>query len=310
MLDTFIDDFERYLRSGKNASVHTCRNYLHDIREFQHFLQERYGDSLHEAADIGSMMVRAYLADLSKKNRKSSQARKLSSLKTFFRYLVREGVLTGNPAEAIRTPKAGKHLPRHMTVDEVFALLDAVPAETTLEHRDKAVLELLYSSGIRVSELVNVNRGDIDFEGGFVRVLGKGRKERVVPVGGAALSAVDRYFSASADTVEKQYAAVHGGVVPAFLNNRGGRLTVRSVARIVDKYVLRCGLQHRMSPHALRHTFASHMLNAGADLRSIQEMLGHVSLSTTQKYTHITIDRLMEVYDRTHPRSRGSGGES
>ncbi len=304
MLEKHIRDFERYLRLEKNASGHTCRNYLTDLWEFDAFLREDHRGMVSHVDEINSLTIRAYLAFLSKKNKKRTQARKLSSLKTFFTYLVREQILADNPAQPVRTPKTEKHLPRHMSVDEVFAFLDSVPCETMLQARDKAILEVLYSSGIRVSELVGLSRGGIERAESVIRVLGKGGKERVVPVGDKALSSLEHYLEQSEPFCRKRYPDIPADRVPVFLNNRGGRLTARSVARIVDKYVLQCGLLHKMSPHAIRHSFATHMLNAGADLRAIQEMLGHESLSTTQKYTHLNVDRLMEVYDKTHPRSK------
>jgi integrase/recombinase XerC len=196
-----------------------------------------------------------------------------------------------------------------MSVDEVFALLDAVPDDTVLLARDRAMLEVLYSTGVRVSELVGLSRDGIDRERACLRVMGKGRRERIVPIGAKALCSLERYAAMSEHLCRKHYGDAPARLVPLFLNNRGGRLTARSVARVVDRHIVRCGLAHKMSPHALRHSFATHMLNAGADLRAIQELLGHASLSTTQKYTHLQIDALMDVYDRAHPRSRRGAGE-
>jgi integrase/recombinase XerC len=191
-----------------------------------------------------------------------------------------------------------------MSVDEVFALLDSVPQETAMQARDRAMLEMLYSTGIRVSELVQMNRGDINQRLGIVKVIGKGSKERIVPVGAKAARCAEEYIDKTETACRKYYAGRAPATIPLFLNNRGGRLTTRSVARMVDKHLLRAGFHQKMSPHAMRHSFATHMLNAGADLRAIQELLGHASLSTTQKYTHLNVDRLMQVYDRAHPRSK------
>lgn len=309
MLEPYIKNFERYLKVEKNASAHTCRNYLHDLWEFNEFLCEGGAAGIEQISDIGHFAIRAYLAFLSKKNRKSSQARKLSCLKSFFKFLVREGVLVSNPGQSVRTPRRENYLPRHMTVDEIFALLDCVPVETVLQMRDRALLEVMYSTGIRVSELVGLNRDELEFSSGILRVTGKGRKERLVPIGSKALQCLQQYVLKSDDLCRRSYSGQVIRHTPVFLNSRGGRLTTRSVARIVDKYILRCGLQHKMSPHAIRHSFATHMLNAGADLRAIQEFLGHISLSTTQKYTHLNVDKLMEVYDKAHPRSRKTGGD-
>jgi integrase/recombinase XerC len=309
MLEPYISGFAGYLRTEKNASAHTLRCYLSDLNEFAGFLGNHQRGAVRAVADISSLTIRAFVVFLSKKNRKRSQARKLACLKSFFTYLVREGVLSDNPARPVRSPRAEKHLPRHMAVDEMFALLDSVPDDTMLHARDRAVLEILYSTGVRVSELVGMNRDCIDYERGCLRVVGKGRKERIVPVGGKALHRLARYLGMSEPLRRRHYGDACVRRIPLVLNNRGGRLTARSVARIIDRQIIRCGLVHKMSPHAIRHSFATHMLNAGADLRAIQELLGHASLSTTQKYTHLHIDRLMEVYDRAHPRSRRQEGE-
>lgn len=304
MLEPYIRDFERYLRVEKNSSEHTCRSYLHDVMAFDRFLSDTRSDNISDVQDLGSSEIRAYLAVLAKRNRKSTQARKLSSLKTFFRFLFREKRVTADPAQDIASPKLEKYLPRHMTVDEAFAFLDSIPDKTLLEARDKAMIELFYSAGIRVSELVGLDVGSLDLKSGLVRVFGKGRRERIVPVGEKAVFSLEKYLDKSRTVRSRQYAGIPETARPVFLNHRGGRITARSVARIVDKYVLKCGLQKKLSPHAIRHSFATHMLNAGADLRAIQELLGHVSLSTTQKYTHVNIDQLMAVYDKAHPRSR------
>ena len=305
MLESYIQDFAQYLRVEKNSSVHTCRNYLRDVREFDGFLSEhRQLFTQRDIGRIGHLEIRAYLATIAKHNKKASQARKLSSLKAFFKFLVREGVLSHSPAQSVTAPKIEQYLPRHMTVDEAFILLDSIPVDTTLRARDRAMLEVLYSTGIRVSELVGLNDADLDLAAGIIKVLGKGAKERRVPIGAKALQYVELYLKKRPGLLEKQSPQNRGTGVPVFLNRFAGRISARSVARMLDKYVLTCGLRQRMSPHAIRHSFATHMLNAGADLRAIQELLGHASLSTTQKYTHLNIDRLMEIYDRAHPRSK------
>jgi integrase/recombinase XerC len=224
--------------------------------------------------------------------------RKLASIRSFYRFLVREGLLESNPLEGIATPKAEKRLPKFFSVDDIFRLMDAATGDKSAIARDKAILELLYSSGLRVSELESLNLNELDLSEGMVKVMGKGRKERMIPVGNKALEAVREYlkYRDSFGRVRDEKAL--------FLNCRGGRLTSRSVARIVDKYLRRAGVAGHGSPHTLRHSFATHLLDAGADLRGIQELLGHASLSTTQKYTHITTDKLMEVYDKAHPRAK------
>jgi len=309
MLKAHIKNFERYLRVEKNASDHTCRNYLLDLSEFDMFVSEKCQEELSGITAIDNMVIRAYLAFLSRKNKKTSQARKLSSIKSFFRFLVREGVVEQNPAQSVKTPRFEQYLPRHMSVDEMFGFLDSVPEQTVLQSRDRALLEIMYSTGIRVSELVGLNRNEIELQLGVLKVKGKGKKERIVPIGNKAVRCLENYLEKSKKNVEMSFAANNLQSVPLFLNNRAGRLTARSVGRILDKYILKCGLGQKMSPHALRHSFATHMLNAGADLRAIQELLGHSNLSTTQKYTHLNIDKLMEVYDKAHPRSKKSGGE-
>ncbi|MCX8043115.1 MAG: tyrosine recombinase XerC [Desulfobacterota bacterium] len=301
MLEQYIQEFSQYLVIERNASPHTCRNYLRDLREFAAFVHDSGVIQNASVTSLESFAIRAYLAHVAKKNKRSSQARKLSCLRSFFRFLVRRRIIEHNPARSIKMPRTERPLPRYLTVDQMFALLDSVPAETLEQCRDKAILEVLYSTGIRVSELVRMNRETTDPDAGMLRVTGKGRKERIVPLGTPARARLKEYLSRSSAQATRG-ADLLG--TPVFLNRFGGRLTERSIARIVDKYMLRCGMHHRISPHALRHSCATHMLNAGADIRTIQELLGHRSLSTTQKYTHLNIDHLMEVYDRAHPRCR------
>jgi integrase/recombinase XerC len=300
MLAQYINKFEQYLQVEKNASEHTCRNYLLDVREFDRFIARKAPSSVSGVEQISNLTIRGYMGQLAKNNKKSSQARKLSSLRTFFKFLIKEGVIIDNPASAVRTPKLDKYLPQHLTVDEAFALLDSVPASDPAHARDRAILEVLYSTGIRVSELVGLNRNDLELNLGIIKVRGKGRKERIVPIGKKAIAALSHYLQKS----EHLLPEGQRGNIPVFLNSRASRLTARSVGRLIDKYVRHCGLQRNISPHSIRHSFATHLLNAGADLRAIQELLGHVNLSTTQRYTHLNIDKLMEVYDRAHPRSR------
>jgi integrase/recombinase XerC len=300
MLELYIKQFEQYLQVEKNASEHTCRNYLLDLGEFDSFLTQRGPAYVSGVEQINNLTIRGFMGQLAKNNKKSSQARKLSTLRTFFKFLVRENFIGQNPASAVRTPKLDKYLPQHLTVDEAFALLDSVPASDPAHARDRAILEVLYSTGIRVSELVGLNRNDLELNLGIIKVRGKGRKERIVPIGKKAIAALNHYLQKSEHLLPESQR----GNIPVFLNSRAGRLTTRSVGRLIDKYVKHCGLQRNISPHSIRHSFATHLLNAGADLRAIQELLGHVNLSTTQRYTHLNIDKLMEVYDRAHPRSR------
>jgi integrase/recombinase XerC len=294
-----IQEFIRYLSAEKNASPHTCRNYSKDLEQFEKFLKT---SGLHlspegeiEMGKVDRWTLRKYLSSLHRKNKKSSIARKISTLRSFFKYLVREQRVTANPAKSVSTPKREKPLPSTLTVDEAFRLVESpIEAGKGQQARDRAILELLYSSGIRVSEMVGLNLNQLDMELGIVKVMGKRRKERIVPVGSKAIEAVNAY-------VEER--GVVNGEDPLFINSRGGRLTARSVGRLVKTYTTRSGIFRKISPHSLRHTFATHLLDSGADIREIQEMLGHASLSTTQRYTHLTMGKLMEVYDKAHPRS-------
>jgi integrase/recombinase XerC len=302
----FILQFIRYLSLEKNASPHTCRCYRKDLEGFEDFLKasgmyvSASGSVEIEKAD--RMAIRKYMSFLHRKNKKSSIARKISTLRSFFKYLTREQVIASNPAKAVSTPKVEKTLPTALTVDEAFRLMESprsIPEKSSEafkdnRSRDRAILELLYSSGLRVSELVGLNLDQLNSDLGIVRVMGKGRKERIVPVGVKALEALKVYL---------EERSVSRGEDPMFINHLGGRLTARSVGRLIKRYTRRSGIFRKVSPHSLRHTFATHLLDAGADIREIQEMLGHASLSTTQKYTHVSMGRLMEVYDKAHPRS-------
>ncbi len=299
-LDTLIEKFKLYISVEKNLSLHTQRNYLSDLYQFKDFLEREYPKTGIETID--NMIIRSYLGSLYKKNRKSSIARKLASLRTFFKFLLRAGILKENPASIVSTPRLEKHVPSFLTIDEMFALLNMPDGAKPAGLRDKAILEILYSSGLRVSELVEMNEDDLDLNLGIIKVMGKGKKERIVPIGSKAIEALNNYLN-NRKRLSK-YPLPSSLNPPLLLNQRGGRLTTRSVARIISRYIEQCGLLKNISPHSLRHTFATHMLDAGADLRAIQELLGHVSLSTTQKYTHVSISKLMEVYDNAHPKSR------
>ena len=289
-----ISQFLRYLAVERNASSHTLEAYGADLARFADFVVEQRGpDAAVESVD--HLLIRRYLALLHKEHKKSSIGRKLAAIRSFFRYLLRTGRLEKNPAELVSTPKREKRVPFHLNIDEATTLVEAPRGADILSVRDRAILETLYSCGLRVSELTGLDLGRLDLDGGLVRVLGKGGKERIVPVGSKARQALRLYLD------ERGQAPLEA---PLFLNHRGGRLTSRSVRRVVDRYIIHLATMKRISPHTLRHTFATHLLEGGADLRAIQELLGHASLSTTQKYTHVSIDRLMEVYDRAHPKAR------
>ncbi len=302
---SLMDRYARFLQVECNVSPHTLRNYLSDLAQFEVFVHTQQGcqDNAEVAVEaINHHTIRAFLAHLRQHNRKSSIGRKLSTLKGFFRYLIREGVLEKDPSLGIATPKKDKPLPIYLPVDDMFRLLDAPTKDTAASLRDQALLEVLYSCGLRVSELVGMNWENVDATLEVVWVKGKGNKERIVPIGKRALTALQRYRACVPELVKgKPQAGRDQG--PVFLNSRGGRLTTRSVARFIGKYVKQSGILLKASPHSLRHSFATHLLDAGADLRAIQELLGHVSLSTTQKYTHVSLDQLMQVYDKAHPRA-------
>lgn len=300
-INNLIEGFLDYIRSRRGYSHNTVRNYEIDLKQFFDYLKKNNIDT-EDLANIDFRMIRGYLGGLFKKYKKTTISRKLSAIRSFFYYIERNGLSEGNPAAEISSPKQGNYIPEYLNVDDMFRLLEAPEPETPLEARNLAIIELLYSCGIRVSELTGLDVSDIDFVQHLVRVIGKGNKERVVPVGKKALNAVKNYLESSNKLRKRSLNAEESGENPLFLNNKGGRLSSRSVGTIIKKYVTECGLVSGITPHSLRHTFATHLLDSGADLRSVQEMLGHVSLSTTQKYTHVTLDKLMAVYDKAHPR--------
>jgi len=286
--------FLSYLKSERNVSPHTERSYLADLEQFFEFLGTK------DVTEVDHQTLRQFMALLMKDDiKKSSIARKLSAIRSFFKYLNREGILTGNPARLVSTPRREKRLPAVLTADDAQRLME-VPAATESGDpdtilRDRAVLETLYSTGIRASELIGMNRDDIDRNDRLIRIRGKGRKERVVPIGHRALAALETYLNGKSKVTD------HTAV---FTGPTGKRLTVRTVQRILENYRKKLGLTQKASPHTLRHSFATHLLESGADLRAIQELLGHASLSTTQRYTHLNLDSLMETYDKAHPRAR------
>ncbi len=281
--------FLRYLEAERNASHHTLYNYRIDLKEFLGFLQER------GPKEVDYLRLRLYLTHLKEKNlSRKSVARKLSCLRSFYRFLYREGEIKRNPTIGILTPKQERKLPLFLNEPEVDKLLDVSFSDDWTGLRDRALLETLYSSGMRVGELVGLEISSIDFFSGYAKLRGKGKKERIVPVTETALRAIRDYLKARPATKSPK------GV---FLSKRGTRLTTRSVARILDKYVRLASIQKKISPHVLRHSFATHLLDRGADLRAVQELLGHANLSTTQVYTHVTMERLKDAYDKAHPRA-------
>lgn len=310
-LRRLIHRYLEHLREERNASDNTVRAYEGDLLRFYEFLSQEGigrapadGEEIDPAA-IDSMAVRSYLAHMTRqKLEKSSQGRALSAIRSLFRFACREGILSANPAQPVRTPKVPKTLPRHLRPGEIENLLEAPSSDEPLGRRDRAMLELLYATGLRVSELVGLDWGAIDLSGRVLRVVGKGGKERMVPFGRPALAALRAWLEVwegvRAESGEPEDE-------PVFLNHQGGRLTDRSVRRILDRYVESAAIASGVHPHTLRHTFATHLLENGADLRAIQELLGHSSISTTQKYTHLEVERLLAVYRDAHPRARGSG---
>ncbi len=317
-----VDQFIRVIQAEKGYSDHTARAYRTDISLFIRFFLCDFASGPHDrflvsSKDLPLDMSQAQITEhlnglflshvsqvsrdaisrflavqIQEKKSKKTLARRLSSLKTFFQYLVRSGYMDASPADMIPFPRLEKKIPRVLSVDDVFRLLDSIPRTTWQEKRNLAIFETFYSTGMRISEIHGLDMDHIDFSGGLIRVYGKGNKERLAPVGKKALDAVKGYRTALPENP-----------VPVFVNQKYERLSVRSIARILDKLVVNCGIEHHVSPHTLRHCFATHMLDSGADLRGIQEVLGHSSLSTTQVYTHVSMDHLTRVYDKAHPRS-------
>ncbi len=330
---TIIKEFLDYLNYEKHFSPHTAKCYAADLHQYAAFLcgelddsgqprREQSGEAMqmvngpvemqtatavateesadHRLTHADVNTVRGYLAFLNEQNySKATAARKLATLRSFYKFLVRRGRVEISPVAAIRTPKQEKRLPRFLTPEQINTLLNTPDIDTMLGARDRAILETLYSSGLRVSELVGLNLADVDFLGEVVHVRGKGKKERVAPIGSSALQALQRYLTFRDSDARKESF----DPVALFINKHGQRLSTRSVRRKLDKYLLTVGLDPRISPHTLRHSFATHMLNNGADLRVVQELLGHQSLSTTQVYTHLTTSRMKQAYDSAHPQA-------
>ncbi len=294
-MDSSVRAFLNHLRSERQASSHTLRSYEHDLGLYCNYLSETQGEGADpRAADPNRL--RRYSAWLTGQGfATSTVARRLASLRSYFRYLRRQGVVGSDPSAGLRNPKQAKRLPRLLRVDEVIDLLDSVPVDTPPGVRDRAMLETLYGGGLRVSELVGMNLDDLDFEQELVRVRGKGRRERLCPVGPMAVHWIKCWVPLRHPKFAPEKAV--------FLNQRGSRLTTRSVGRLLEAHLLRAGLVKNASPHTLRHSFATHLLDRGADLRSVQELLGHRNLTTTQIYTHVTQERLLDIYHETHPRA-------
>jgi integrase/recombinase XerC len=302
MIQDHIERFIDYLKSQRGYSQNTARSYRADLLHFFNYLKKKDNANEIDLTRIDFHVIRAYLGGLFKGYKKTTISRKLSAVRTFFFFLEKNNLNKGNPAAEISAPKQGKYIPGYLNIDDMFMLLDAPEPVTIGEVRNQAILELLYSCGIRVSELTGLDLSDIDFKERLIRVIGKGNKERIVPVGKKALSVIERYLDQKHAIRKKYLDKDKPGCNPLFLNKNGGRLSSRSVSTIVKGFVRKYNIADDITPHSIRHTYATHLLDSGADLRSVQELLGHASLSTTQKYTHVSLDKLMEVYDRAHPR--------
>jgi integrase/recombinase XerC len=298
-MEEAIADFLRYLSLERNASGHTVKSYREDLNQALDFFRKRLSVKRVEVGQLTPRTLRSYLAWLHEGGyAKTTMARRIAAVRSLCRFLCRQGVLSSNPATGLRGPRQDKHLPHFLSEENLLVLLDAPPKDTPLGLRDRAILESLYSAGLRVSELTGLNLADIDFDTGLATVRGKGKRERLALFGPQALKAINRYCAAR--TKISPDAQSQSAV---FLNKRGSRLTTRSIGRLLEKYLAQVGLDPRTSPHSLRHSFATHMLDRGADIRSVQELLGHRSLGTTQIYTHVTTNRLRDSYQKAHPRA-------
>jgi integrase/recombinase XerC len=311
MFEEHLREFLEHMRYERNLSVHTLRNYASDLGQFHDFLAPVIDEKTLERRalnlrDIDHITIREWMSELHSANKKkTSIARKLASARTFFQFLVREGKLEMNPAKLVSTPRIERKLPNHLSMEDAVRFIESPDAGSEMGKRDRAILEFLYATGVRVSELTKLNLRDIDYENKSVRVTGKRRKQRIVPFGDHALTALKNYLNIRPNFLQHAPpAAVDGRDDQAvFLNYQGTRITTRSVGRMVDKYIRQCADIHDISPHSLRHSFATHLLDSGADLRDIQELLGHARLSTTQIYTQVSMEKLIEVYDKAHPKA-------
>jgi integrase/recombinase XerC len=298
---TAISRFLQYLRVERNASELTIKSYREDLAALVDYLGEARGGSCPAPGDITVLDLRGYVAAVHAAGyAKTTIARRLASLRSFFRFGLREGWTKTNPAKPLRNPRKPRSLPHFLSSDELGRLLESPPADTLLGLRDRAILETTYSAGLRVSELVGLCDGDLDFEAGVLRVRGKGRRERLAPVGSHAIRALGQWLAARKLSPKEP----DGPEAPVFVNRFGRRVTTRSVGRMLEKYLRETGLDTRTTPHSLRHSFATHLLDGGADIRSVQELLGHKSLVTTQIYTHVSTAGLREAYERAHPRAK------
>ncbi len=305
-LDQQIDAFARYLNDERRSSPRTVETYVRDLRSFADYVRQEGLPA--DARELDIVAMRGFLSSLFRSNQASTMKKKVSAVRSFYKFLLKRQVIQQNPAAGLRSPKVPKGLPRFLTVDQAFRVVESPPKESSrarsLRARDRALLEVLYGTGVRVGELASMNVGDCDFTEHTVRVLGKSGKERVVPLGQSALEALEAYLPERLGMIAE---AKKPDGAALWLSRAGRRLSIRQAQNLVRRYGTLGAGRGDLHPHAMRHTCATHLLDAGADLRSIQELLGHASLSTTQRYTHVSVDRLMEVYDRAHPLARGSG---
>jgi len=303
MFDEHLNQFLQHMRYERSVSPHTLRNYASDLGQFREHLFAIEKRSDIPVADIDRLTIREWMAALHDDHKKTSVARKLASLRTFFQFLMREGVVESNPAKLVATPKIERKLPNHLSMEDAVRFIETPDLNTDLGKRDRAIIEFLYATGIRVGELVSINLKDIDFREKLVRVTGKRKKQRIVPFHEHALQAMMHYLAETRPVFLNNCPPAMRDPQAVFLNYQGTRITTRSVGRMVDKYIKQCADIHDISPHSLRHSFATHLLDQGADLRDIQELLGHALLSTTQIYTQVSMEKMIEVYDRAHPKA-------
>lgn len=302
MMESSTRKYLNYLKNERNYSPHTIAAYEDDLRQFADFLQRHFSDQSYSIKNVDQITLRLFLGDcLEQGFSKRSIARKLACLKSFFKYLLKTKVVRNNPAANVATPKLEKRLPQYLDEESVMELMKQPDTTTTLGKRDAAILELFYSTGIRLSELINLQLSNIDFEGGTIRVLGKGSKDRIIPFGRPARKALKTYIECRSELLDRTTDRGAAGIV--FLTKRGKSLNPKGVNVLMNDYIGRVSEIEKRSPHVLRHTFATHLLNRGADLRAVQELLGHESLSTTQVYTHVSVDRLKKIYAQAHPKA-------
>jgi len=298
-MEQALAEFLRHLAHEKNSSAHTVKAYREDLTQALDFFRGKFGGKSPEPAQLNSRVLRAYMAWLHEQGyAKTTVARRVAALRSWCRFLCRQGTLRSNPADGLRGPRQDKKLPHFLSVEDMKRLLETPPADDPFGLRDRAILETLYSAGVRVSELTGLSLDDIDFDDKMLTIRGKGKRERLAILGDAAVEALQRWLDVRAGVITR------GRAQPAvFLNQRGGRLTSRSVGRLLEGHLARAGLDPRTSPHTLRHSFATHLLDKGADIRGVQELLGHRSLTTTQIYTHVTTTKLRDSYHKAHPRA-------